>query len=80
MKTLINLGIIGLIIMYIFDQVTFLRLEASVVHVIHYLLFGYVIWILFSDLFKGIKRRLGEKFGLTFKRMKRKINHLKNRA
>lgn len=80
MKTLINLGIIGLVVMYVFDRETYLRLENPVVHVIHYLLFAYLVWILFSDLLKGLKRRLGEKFGLTFKRFKRKINHLKHKA
>jgi predicted transcriptional regulator len=80
MKTLINLALIGLIIMYIFDQDTYLRLEAPLVHVIHFAIIGYLIWILLSDLFKGLKRSLTEKFGFTLKRMKRKFSHLKNKA
>ncbi|HCZ24616.1 MAG TPA: hypothetical protein DHV05_07210 [Acholeplasmataceae bacterium] len=80
MKTLINFGIIGLILMYIFDQETYLHLEAPVVHVIHFLLIGYVVWILLSDLFKGLRRQLTEKFGFTLKRIKRKFSKVKHQV
>lgn len=79
MKTLINLGLIGLVIMYIFDNETYLRMESYVVHVIHYLLILYVLWILFSDVFKSLRHSLGERFGLTIKRMKRKIFKMKQK-
>jgi ABC-type polysaccharide/polyol phosphate export permease len=80
MKTLINIGMIGLIIMYIFDQETYLNLEAPVVHVIHFLLVGYVVWILLSDLLKGLRRQISEKFGFTFKRIKRKFSKVKHQV
>lgn len=79
MKTLINLGLIGLVIMYIFDNETYFRMESYVVHVIHYLLIAYVLWILFSDVFKSLRHSLGERFGLTIKRMKRKIFKIKQK-
>ena len=80
MKTLINLGLIGLVIMFIFDRDTYLRLEAPLVHVIHFVLMGYLIWIIMSDLFKGLRRTLTEKFGFAFKRMKRRFSRFKQKA
>lgn len=79
MKTLINIGLIGLVIMYIFDNETYLRMESYVVHVIHYLLIAYVLWILFSDVFKSLRHSLGERFGLTLKRFKRKVFKIKQK-
>lgn len=79
MKTLVNLLIIGVFAMLLFDPVTYHRLEAPLVHVIHYALLIYVLWIVFSDVFRTLRRSLVEKFGFTIKRLKRKMNRIKNR-
>jgi hypothetical protein len=76
MKTLINLLWMGALIMLLFDPVTYYRLEAPLIHVIQYALVIYVLWIVFSDFFKTLKRSLVEKFGFTMKRFKRKIKHM----
>ena len=78
MKTLINLGLIGLILLYVFDQTTFLRIEAPFIHIIHYLLVIYIVWILFADFFKSIKKRLAERFGFALKKWKRKVHKLRH--
>lgn len=78
MKTLINAGLFGLIALYVFDQPTYMRIEAPFVHVIHYLLVIYVVWILFADFFKSLKKRLSERFGFTLKKWKRKVNKLRH--
>lgn len=79
MKTLINLLIIGVFAMLLFDPVTYHRLEAPLVHIIQYALLIYLLWIIFSDVFRTLRRSLVEKFGFTLKRLKRKMNHMKNR-
>lgn len=78
MKTIVNLGLIGLIVLYFFDQPRYLMIEAPFVHIVHYLLVIYLVWILFADFFKTLRKRLQERFGFTLKKWKRKVHKLRH--
>jgi hypothetical protein len=77
MKNILSILIIGVFAAYFIQRSLFDTLLNNLVHVSQFLLLFYVIWILFYDFFRSLKKKLGEKFGIHLKRFKRKIYKLK---
>jgi hypothetical protein len=77
MKNIGTVAILGLIALYLLRSPIFDNILSMTVRVIHFLLIFYVIWIMLFDFFRSLRKKLGEKFGLQIKRIKRKIFKLK---
>lgn len=77
MKNLGTIAILGMIALYFLGSPVFDNIMGMTVRIIHFLLIFYVIWIMLFDFFRSVRKKLGEKFGLQIKRLKRKIFKLK---
>lgn len=77
MKNIGTIAILGMIALYFLRSPVFDNIVSMTVRIIHFLLIFYVVWIMLFDFFRSLKKKLGEKFGLQIKRLKRKIFKLK---
>ncbi|MDO9629311.1 MAG: hypothetical protein Q7I99_05360 [Acholeplasmataceae bacterium] len=77
MKNIGTFAIIGIIALYLLGSPIFDNILGMTVRIVHFLLIFYVVWIMLFDFFRSLRKKLGEKFGLQIKRMKRKIFKLK---
>jgi len=77
MKNIGTLAILAVIALYFLGSPIFDNIVSMTVRIIHFLLIFYVVWIMLFDFFRGLRKKLGEKFGLQIKILKRKIFKLK---
>jgi hypothetical protein len=77
MKSLGNLVIIGVASLYFIHLPSFNQLLGMVIRISHFLLLFYLVWIILFDFSRTLKKKLSEKFGIHFKRLRRKIYKLK---
>jgi hypothetical protein len=78
MKNVGNLVLAGFIMLLVFDSRIYDDIMNIVIRVIHFLLLFYLIWIVLHDYLKAFKKKMGEKFGLQIKVLKRKLFKIKH--
>jgi len=77
MKSIGSYFLVGVIALYFINQNAFNNILDHLIHISPFLLIIYVIWILGFDYFRALRKKLGEKFGMHFKKMKRKLYKLR---
>lgn len=77
MKTLGSYLLVGIIALYFINQTFFNNILDHLVHISPFLLLIYVVWILGFDYFRALRKKLGERFGIHLKKMKRKLYKLR---